>query len=161
MELQDTKKVLNDFAKYVIKESRSNLTRGNKNVSKKLYESLDYDIVYDSSGFILEFIMEEYGSYQDQGVSGTKKKYDTPFKYTNKRPPSSAFDKWTVRKGIAPRQQGGQFAKRKGLNYVIAKSIFEQGIKPSLFFTKPFEKRFETLPPELIASFVNDFEKEL
>ena len=88
MELQETKKVLNDFAKYVIKQSRANLTRGNKNVSKRLYESLDYNILSDNTGFILQFIMEEYGSYQDQGVSVTKKKYDTPFKYTNKRQPS-------------------------------------------------------------------------
>ena len=161
MDLKETKDVLNNFAKYVIQQSRSNLTKGNKNVTKKLYNSLDYNLLFDNSGFILQFVMEEYGAYQDLGVSGTKKKYDTPFKYTNKRPPSSAFDKWNVRKGIAPRGQGGKFAKRKGLNYVIAKSIFEQGIKPSLFFTKPFEKRFETLPPELIATFVNDFEKEL
>tara|TARA_R100001460_G_C3455162_1_gene165196 strand:+ start:52 stop:534 length:483 start_codon:yes stop_codon:yes gene_type:complete len=160
MEYNETKKILNSFAKYVIQQSRSNLTKQNKNVTKKLYNSLDYEILSDNSGMILQFIMEEYGSYQDLGVSGTKKKYDTPFKYTNKRPPSKAFDKWTVRKGIAPRESG-KFAKRKGLNYIIAKSIFEQGIKPSLFFTKPFEKRFETLPNNLIASFVNDFEKQL
>jgi|TARA_A100001391_G_C4851796_1_gene219934 hypothetical protein len=161
MELQETQKILNSFAKYVIQQSRSNLTKTNKNVSKKLYNSLDYKILSDSSGFILQFLMEEYGAYQDQGVSGTKKKYKTPFKYTTKRPPSSAFDKWTVRKGIAPREEGGRFTKRKGLNFIIAKSIFEQGIRPSLFFTKPFEKRFKTLPPELIAAFVNDAEKTI
>ena len=161
MELQETQKILNSFAKYVIQQSRSNLTKTNKNVSKKLYNSLDYKILSDSSGFILQFLMEEYGPYQDQGVSGTKKKYKTPFKYTTKRPPSSAFDKWTVRKGIAPREEGGRFTKRKGLNFIIAKSIFEQGIRPSLFFTKPFEKRFKTLPPELIAAFVNDAEKTI
>jgi hypothetical protein len=70
MELQETKKVLNNFAKYVIQQSRSNLTKGKKNVTKKLYESLDYDILSDNTGFILQFIMEEYGAYQDQGVSG-------------------------------------------------------------------------------------------
>ena len=161
MELQETQKILNSFAKYVIQQSRSNLTKTNKNVSKKLYNSLDYKILSDSSGFILQFLMEEYGAYQDQGVSGTNKKYKTPFKYTTKRPPSSAFDKWTVRKGIAPREEGGRFTKRKGLNFIIAKSIFEQGIRPSLFFTKPFEKRFKTLPPELIAAFVNDAEKTI
>ena len=161
MELQETQKILNSFAKYVIQQSRSNLTKTNKNVSKKLYNSLDYKILSDSSGFILQFLMEEYGAYQDQGVSGTKKKYKTPFKYTTKRPPSSAFDKWTVRKGIAPREEGGRFTKRKGLNFIIAKSIFEQGIRQSLFFTKPFEKRFKTLPPELIAAFVNDAEKTI
>ena len=161
MELQETKKILNSFAKYVIQQSRSNLTKDKKNVSKKLYESLDYKILQDSSGTILQFLMEDYGAYQDQGVSGTKKKYNTPFAYTNKRPPASAFDKWSIRKGIAPRQDGGKFAKRKGLNYAIAQSIFEKGIKPSLFFTKPFEKRFQTLPNDLIAAFVNDAEKTI
>ena len=161
MELQDTRKILNSFAKYVIQQSRSNLSKDKKNVSKALYNSLDYKILSDQSGFILQFLMEEYGAYQDQGVSGTKKKYDTPFSYTNKRPPAKAFDKWTVRKGIAPRQNGGRFANRKGLNFAIAKTIFEQGIRPSLFFTKPFEKRFETLPNELIAAFVNDAEKTI
>ena len=161
MELQKTRDILNSFAKYVIQQSRSNLSKDKKNVSKKLYESLDYEIISDRTGFILEFIMEEYGAYQDQGVSGTKKKYDTPFKYTNKRPPAKAFDKWTVRKGIAPRDEGGKFTKRKGLSFAIAKTIFEQGIRPSLFFTKPFEKRFETLPKELITAFVNDVEKTI
>ena len=95
MELQETQKILNSFAKYVIQQSRSNLTKTNKNASKKLYNSLDYKILSDSSGFILKFLMEEYGAYQDQGVSGTNKKYKTPFKYTTKRPPSSAFDKFS------------------------------------------------------------------
>ena len=72
MELQETKNTLNSFAKYVIQQSRSNLTKGKKNVSKKLYDSLGYNILSDNTGFILQFIMEEYGSYQDQGVSGTK-----------------------------------------------------------------------------------------
>ena len=161
MELQDTRDILNSFAKYVIQQSRSNLSKDKKNVSKALYNSLDYKIISDKSGFILQFLMDEYGAYQDQGVSGTKRKYDTPFKYTNKRPPAKAFDKWTVRKGIAPRDEGGKFTKRKGLSFAIAKTIFEQGIRPSLFFTKPFEKRFETLPNELIAAFVNDAEKTI
>ena len=161
MELQKTRDILNSFAKYVIQQSRSNLTKDKKNVSKALYNSLYYNVFKSNNEIQLLFEMLEYGQYQDQGVSGTKKKYNTPFSYTNKRPPAKAFDKWTVRKGIAPRQNGGRFANRKGLNFAIAKTIFEQGIRPSLFFTKPFEKRFETLPNELIAAFVNDAEKTI
>ena len=77
--------------------------------------------------------MEQYGEYQDKGVSGTKRKYNTPFKYTNKMPPPKAFDKWGIRRGIAPRTKTGQFEKRKSLNFVLARSIFYKGIKPSLF----------------------------
>ena len=44
MELQETKKVLNDFAKYVIQQARSNLTKGKKNFNKNFsyIKFLDY-----------------------------------------------------------------------------------------------------------------------
>ena len=72
-----------------------------------------------------------------------------------------SFDKWTVRKGLAPRGKGGQFEKRKGLNFAIARSIFEKGIKPSLFFTKPFEDAYKTLPDTLIDKYGLDAEQLL
>tara|TARA_R100000700_G_C3073913_1_gene82754 strand:+ start:76 stop:552 length:477 start_codon:yes stop_codon:yes gene_type:complete len=153
--------VLNTFAKYVIQQSRSNLTKNKKNASKNLYDSLDYEIIKSSNDLQLIFKMLDYGFYQDQGVSGTKKKYNTPFSYTSKRPPAKAFDKWTIRKGIAPRQEGGRFAKRKGLSFAIAKTVFEQGIRPSLFFTKPFEARFKNMINELETAFGQDFENDL
>lgn len=158
LDLKQTQIELNKFAKYVIQQSRSNLSKGKKNASKELYNSLGYELSVHQNSFSLGFIMEEYGMYQDRGVSGTKVKYNTPYKYTNKMPPASAFSQWTVRKGIAPREKGGQFAKRKGLQFAIAKSIFEKGIKPSLFFTKPFEKAFERLPQELTNAFALDIE---
>jgi hypothetical protein len=97
--------------------------------------------------------MADYGFYQDKGVSGTKVKYNTPFSYTNKMPPPKAFDKWIVKKGIAPRKKDGKFTTRKGLQFAIARSIFEKGIKPSLFFTKPFEAAFKNLPNEMIEAY--------
>ena len=98
--------------------------------------------------------MEEYGFYQDRGVQGKKSgKSLDGYKYTNKMPPPKAFDKWGVRKGIAPRDKQGKFIKRKSLNFLIARSIFEKGIKPTLFFTKPFEKFFKRLPDELVDKY--------
>jgi hypothetical protein len=58
-----------------------------------------------------------------------------------------------VRKGIAPRDKKGNFISRKSLQFLIARSIFNNGIKPSLFLTKPFEAAFKTLPDELIEKF--------
>jgi hypothetical protein len=161
MRLKKTQEELNKFAKYVVQQSKSHLTKGKKNASKQLYNSLDYDVKIMRNSFSLGFIMEEYGMYQDKGVSGIKVKYNTPYKYTNKMPPASAFSQWTVRKGIAPREKGGQFSKRKGLQFAIAKSIFEKGIKPSLFFTKPFEKAFKRLPDDIIEAFELDIEQLL
>jgi hypothetical protein len=105
--------------------------------------------------------MVDYGKFQDRGVSGTEKKYNTPYKYTNKMPPAKAFDKWTVRKGIAPRGKGGKFEKRKGLNYAIAKSIYKKGIRPSMFFTKPFAAAFKRLPDELVEAYAIGIEKQI
>ena len=36
--------------------------------------------------------------------------------------------------------------------------IFKKGIKPSLFFTKPFEAAFKNLPDELVEAFGLDVE---
>lgn len=152
---------LNKFAKYVIQQSRSNLSKGKKNVSKELYNSLGYELSQSGSTMSLGFDMVDYGMFQDRGVSGTKKKYNTPYKYTNKMPPAKAFDKWTVRKGIAPRGKGGKFAKRKGLNYIIAKSIYKKGIRPSMFFTKPFAAAFKRLPDELVEAYSIGIEKQI
>ena len=86
MQLKSLNDVLNKFGKYVIQQSRSNLTRGKKNVDKKLYNSLDYKI--KKKPLSIEFSMESYGQFQDKGVSGTIKKYNTPYKFTTKQPPS-------------------------------------------------------------------------
>ena len=152
---------LNKFAKYVIQQSRSNLTKGKKNVSKELYNSLGYKVSKSGERTSLAFEMADYGKYQDKGVSGTKTKYNTPYKYTSKMPPVKAFDKWVVRKGIAPRGAGGQFAKREGLKFAIAKTIFKKGIRPSLFFTKPFEAAFKRLPDELVEAYSIGLEKQI
>ena len=42
--LTNVKDELNRFAKYVISQSRANLTRGKKSVSKELYNSLDSNV---------------------------------------------------------------------------------------------------------------------
>ena len=152
---------LNKFAKYVIQQSRSNLTKGKKNVSKELYNSLVYKVSKSGETTSLAFEMADYGKFQDKGVSGTKTKYNTPYKYTSKMPPIKAFDKWVVRKGIAPRGSGGQFAKREGLKFAIAKTIFKKGIRPSLFFTKPFEAAFKRLPDELVEAYSIGLEKQI
>jgi len=157
--LVNVKEELNRFAKYVISQSRANLTRGKKNSSKDLYNSLDSEVKVSKNSFELSFLMEEYGVYQDKGVSGVKKKYNTPYSYTTKMPPPSKMDKWIVKKGIAPRDKSGKFISRKSLQFMIARSIFNNGIKPSLFFTKPFEKAFKNLNKDLVEAYKLDVEQ--
>ena len=155
---ENAKRFLTDFRNYVVKESKSNLTRLKKSSSKKLYNSIKGNVKVSKNSMTVDFEMEEYGLYQDKGVSGKRKKYKTPYSYTTKMPPAKKLDKWIVRKGIAPRNDKGQLMTRKSLQFVIARGIYINGIKPSLFFTKPFEKAYKRMPNELIEKYGLDLD---
>jgi len=150
------KQALEKYAKYVIQQSRSNLTKKKNNASKQLYNSLEYTIQGDK----VSFLSENYGEFIDKGVKGAKSTYPessaSPFKYTTKQPPSSAFDKWSIRKGIAPRDKQGRFVSRQSLNFLIARSIYKKGIKATLFFTKPFERGLDLYGDEIVAGYIED-----
>ena len=48
-------KELEAFKKYVIQQSRSNLTKGGHNVDKKLYNSIDAESKVSANSFELDF----------------------------------------------------------------------------------------------------------
>ena len=150
----DRQEVLNKFVRHVVSQAKKNLTQKNKKASSKLYNSIKGQAKSFPNSIGIYFEMEPYGLFQDQGVKGTKsgESYSN-FKYTNKMPPPKAFDKWTIRKSLAPREKGGKFKSRKSLNFAIARSVYEKGIKPTLFFTKPFEAAFKNLPEDLVEVF--------
>lgn len=159
---KNTKEYLNAFAKYVIQQSRSNLSKQNKNVDKKLYNSLDNEIEVGANSFRLAFLMEDYGTFQDKGVSGTKKKYNTPFSYKSKKPPLKPITEWVTKRRFQFRnKETGKFMSYKSTAFLVRNGIFKNGIKPSLFFTKPFEKAFERLPDELVEAYGLDVEQFL
>jgi hypothetical protein len=154
-------KALEKFRDLVVAEAKANLQRMGKNSSGKLSNSIKGNVKEMPNSIGIYFEMEPYGNFQDKGVSGTERKFDTPYSYTTKMPPPSKLDKWIVKKGIAPRNVTGQFQSRKGIQFAIARSIFKYGIRPSLFFTKPFEAAYKTLPDTLIDKYGLDAEKLL
>ena len=159
---KNTKEYLNAFAKYVIQQSRSNLSKQNKNVDKKLYDSLDKEIEVGANSFRMAFLMEDYGTFQDKGVSGTQKKYNTPFSYKSKKPPLKPITQWVTKRRFQFRnKENGKFMSYQSTAFLIRNGIFKNGIKPSLFFTKPFEKAFERLPDELVEAYGLDVEEFL
>lgn len=165
-EFSNLKTSLEQFRDLVIEDAKTNLAtpQGKYNqpidASGKLSKSIKAEpvVIYPSGS--LEFIikMEHYGAFIDQGVSGVEQKYDTPYSYKSKggknglkgMPPPKAMDKWIVRRGIAPKDEKGRFLPRKSIQFMIAVGVFKKGIKPSLFFTKPFKKHFKMLP-EILA----------
>jgi hypothetical protein len=159
--LSNVEDELNAFRKHVITEARKSLTRNKKNASKTLYNDMNSFLKVSKNSFELGFEMPIYGQFQDQGVSGKKKKYNTPFSYKSKQPPSDVFEAWIKRKGIKGRDKRGRFITNKSLSYLIARSVFNNGIKPSLFFTRPFELAYKRLADDVIEAFGLDIDEFL
>ena len=159
--MTETQKALIKFRDTIINEAKANLKSMGKDSTGKLSKSIKGQVKEMPNSISMYFQMEAYGFFQDKGVSGIKKKYNTEFSYKSKggknglkgMPPPSKLDKWIVRKGIAPRDKKGKLMSRKGLQFAIARGIFINGIKPSLFFTKPFEKAFKKLPDVLVDKY--------
>ena len=62
MEFNNLEAVMNQYAKYVIQQSRTRLTKDDKG-GGNLYNSLSYNLVDDDQAMLVEFMMEDYGAF--------------------------------------------------------------------------------------------------
>jgi len=167
-QFDNIQKVLEDFKNKVISEAKNNLkSKG------KLNNSLRGFVKQSRNSIQLTFEMESYGAFVDRGVKGNKssnkgnRQTESPYKFgTNssligkaKGGMSGIMTKWVKQKGFQFRDKQGRFMSYKSMGYIIARSIYSKGLKPTLFFTKPFEKHFKNLPQELIEKYGLDIEK--
>jgi hypothetical protein len=149
MTYENLKDALAEVRDLIIMESKQNLIAAEKGGGALEDSIKGTPVTEDNDTLKFQILMEDYATFVDKGVSGTETKYDTPYSYTDKMPPPSSLDKWTVRKGIAPRDDKGRFMPRKTLQFLIARSIFKNGIKPSLFYTKPYHKYLKSISKRL------------
>jgi len=169
MEFNKTKQALELFAKAVKLKAQQNLKKKKQISSGKLYDSIDYklDVVQTKSKtlyFNLEFYMEDYGTFMDLGVKGSKSTYpesrNSPYKYSGrfKMINPASLDKWLIKKKMAPRDESGRFIERKNLKYMIATSIYRKGLKGSRFFTGAFEDEFKNIDKQVQEAFGLDLD---
>lgn len=158
-EVSEVQKQLNEFRDAVIDQARANLKALKKDVTGRLSKSITGEVKQMPNSLGFYFDMEPYGQFQDKGVNGKKSVWNSPFSFKNKMPPPSKLDSWMVRKGIAPRDAKGRLLPRKTMQFLIARSIFRHGIKPSLFFTNAFQAEYKKLPDELIKKYGLDVER--
>jgi len=174
MRLEAVKTTVNKFAQLVLSQAKKNLQK--KGSTGNLANSLKYKLTESEKGFIISFFGIEYADFVDKGVKGAikdksgaiKNKDDRFYAYTTKMPPPSKLDKWIVRKGLAPRQNG-KFTGRKintvgfkkSIQFLVARSIYSKGIKASLFFTKPFEKEYKTLANSIVNDFLIEIDNKI
>jgi len=187
---QEVNNVLNAFAKYVIQQSRSKLSKDGKG-GGDLYNTLGSNVTQTANGFKLVMEMEDYGKFQDRGVKGADPSKLSPnAKITGQQAPNSPYrfgsgskkgtfkqfvkrmSMWAKLKNIRFREHKivngkkvstGRFAKGgyDAIGYIIASNIYNRGIKPSMFFTEPFNKAFKRLPQQLLEAYAVGIEKQI
>lgn len=169
---EETNKVLTKFTKYVVTQSRANLTRKDKNVKGKLYDSIKGESFTGKQSIGIYFQMQDYGEFQDQGVKGKSSSLKAPnsqFRFGSKTGKegglTQGINQWVKdrRLQFKSKEEGskGRFLSYEQTAFIITRSIYQTGIEASRFFSKPFEVGFERLPEELVQAYALDVEKLL
>lgn len=146
---KNTEKALEKFGKYLVKESRKNLTRKNKNNTKRLYDSLDYEVKVMPNSMSFDFLMEEYGEWVDKG------------RKAGKMPPQKEILKWVSQRRIQFRDNRGRFKTYESTAWAITKSIKKRGIPATNFYSRPFNLGFKKLPTAVQEAYALDVEEFL
>jgi hypothetical protein len=168
MKTEALERYLNSFGKYIVQQSRSNLTKAKKNDTKSLYNSISFKVTTNAQGFSVQFFM-------DKGVSGTNKtrsfkNYEgkvisSPYKFGTgssrvgkaKGGMSGIMAKWAKRKGFQWRnKETGKFMSHKSMGYIIARSIYSKGIKGISFFQRPLQLGMKDFPKEMLRAVKDD-----
>jgi hypothetical protein len=174
MKQSEVQKELEKFRDYVINEAKKNLNSLKKNDSKGLYQSLKGNVKAMPNSFYMDFEMNDYGKFQDKGVKGKdpskvsknarikgQQAPNSPYKFGSGSASGqwgmfvSNIQKWAQKRNIRLRDDKGKYKKGgySTIAQIIAGNIYNRGIKPSLFFTTPFEAAFKRLPDELVEKF--------
>jgi hypothetical protein len=165
---------LNVFGQKVIDEAKKELKAAKGETA--LGASIRFKVELTSTGFSTKFYMNDYGTYLDEGVSGTKEKQSyidykgktrkSSYSYTTKGPPIDILSKWIKKKGIQPKGLGrgrskntGQFVS--GFAYLISKKIKRDGIKSLSFFQKPAGIQYEKLQKDMLKLIKADIQNYL
>lgn len=166
---QHTTDALDAFRRYVVQQSRANLTRQGKNVSKELWNSIGGDVSVHPNSFELSFRMEKYGQFQDRGVKGavsSRKAPNSPFKFGSGSGTKGGLSKgirgWVRARAFQFRdRKSGKFMSYEQTSILIIRSIFRNGMKPSNFFSRPFDLAYEKLPDDVVEAYGLDIESFL
>lgn len=164
--MNQTKEYLDRFGKFIVQQSRTNLSKKKKKDTSALYNSISYELKVSKNSFQLSFKMEDYGIFVDKGVKGvssSSKAPNSPFKFGSGSGRAGGLtrgiDGWVKRKRIQFKERGtGRFMSYNQTSYLIRNSIWNKGLETTNFFERPFELAFQKLPDELIEQYGLEFE---
>ena len=160
--------VLEEYRRWVLAQSKANLTKSKKNASGSLHKSIKGYIKRqfnrgEGGRFTggrqlpsLRFEMAHYGAFLDEGVKGSKSTYAkslrSPYKFRNNKGsvPVGPIKKWLQARG-----------KDQKLAYVVARSIYQKGIEATKFFSGPFNKRYNSFVHKYHVAVADDIANDI
>ena len=148
--------LIDDRVNQIVKEEVANLISDMKRRLGKNDSALSKSIKSKESNGSIDIIMNEYGNFIDKGVTGNNAgdfkgkrrevhKSTAGYKFGSGRFKGKRedwkkkIDAWMYSRGIQGRDKKGKFIKRASTNFLIRRSIFQHGIKGTLFASKAFE----------------------
>ena len=157
MKKGEVQKLLDDFRDKVIKEAKQGLPRD----TGTLANSLKSYVKESPNSVQITFQMKGYGWFQDRGVKGVKSgKSLSGYRFGTGSGEDGGLTKginqWVQRKKFQFRDKQGKFLSYEQTARTIIRSIWNKGIKPSMFFTKPFEKYYKKLPKQVTEKYALD-----
>ena len=170
MDFKNVDEVLNAYAEYVVDSAKKNLVDERKSLGD-LYKSVSYKYEKSQDLFLLDFLMEDYGTFVDKGVRGKTSTYPetsaalSQFQYGSGNFPKGGLTEgikgWLEKKRFQWRDKKGKFMSYDTMTYLISRSIYNKGLKANLFFTTPFELGLQNLPKQLTDAFSLDIENAI
>ena len=170
MDFKNVDEVLNAYAEYVVDSAKKNLVDERKSLGD-LYKSVSYKYEKSQDLFLLDFLMEDYGTFVDKGVRGKTSTYPetaaslSQFQYGSGNFPKGGLTEgikgWLEKKRFQWRDKKGKFMSYDTMTYLISRSIYNKGLKANLFFTTPFELGLQKLPKQLTDAFSLDIENAI
>jgi len=154
----EIKKVLTVLGKDIVKQAKKNIKTSKISSKGHLYNGMKSKSKVNENSVSLAITIADYWEYMDYGVEGVggqkadgsnwvkRRVTNNKFKYREKMPPPSAFNRYTS-------ERSGQFA--------IANSVFHRGLKTTSFFNDPFDAETKELEEKILQASYNAIEKSI
>jgi hypothetical protein len=182
MKTTNVEKYLKSFGEEVVRGAKANLSSAGKG-GGNLEKSIDFKVVPYSNGFVVQFLMEDYGTFVDKGVKGAGgtiksgkhkgsyggrrhyitwegKRKDSPYQYGSGKGKKNGIYKgigsFIRKKGLQPRSEGGQYMTTVGLKIAIVRVLWIKGIHGISFFQKPLGLAMEDSGEKLLEAITKD-----
>ena len=134
---------ISNICQELLNRYKEEIKNSGHNASGSLANTATYRCSFNGKYFEVYFNLQEYWKYLE---NGTKPHF----------PPISAIEKWITVKHIIPTTRSGRVPSTKQLAFLIARSISENGTKPTKILQKTLDNS-----DDLINALCDELTKQL